>query len=212
MCRKLLVDGAVECCERVQPHQRNGSQQGEGRVKTVSPVVGSALAPDRGQNPDVEGPVATRNGESPVPRNGEQSPRVQPHALLQKVQERTAKPSIPDQMPRPMRVKPHLTGALQEARNGGQTPSSEGDRLPLRKMEGRSAWDGAVIGSEWEVPPQSLAFGLCPIAGQERSSASSDPQGSASAPRGQPEGTTGRGEPQPVGLSLIHISEPTRPY
>ena len=106
-----------------------------------------------------------------------------------------------------MRVKPHLTGAPKDARSGGQTPSSEGDRLPLRKMEGRSAWDGAVTGSEWEVPPQNLAFGLCPIAGQARSSGSSAPQGSASAPRGQPPGTTGRGEPQPAGSPRTEARE-----
>ena len=87
-----------------------------------------------------------------------------------------------------------------------ETFSSESDRLPLRKTEGRSAWGGAVIGSECEVPPQSLAVGLCPIAGQERSSASSDPHGSASAPRGQPQGTTGRGE-QPEGSPRAEAEE-----
>ena len=177
MCRKCSDEAGS--CERFQPHGRNGRQLGGEREKTVSPVVGSALAPGQGQN-----------GQPSLHSTQDQPP------VIQAKRWRLRSAVLVDEL-QPGSDKPHQSE---------ETFSSESDRLPLRKTEGRSAWGGAVIGSECEVPPQSLAVGLCPIAGQERSSASSDPQGSASAPRGQPQGTTGRGE-QPEGSPRAEAEE-----
>ena len=202
------IDGRVRGDNnRVVPRPRDCMKGvvGETREKTVSPGIGTSLPRDVSHvevcgekaSPGWNVAAADQGTNHGSPASGRQPMAVGP--MLEGSNGcGSADPSThcngesPQDQPREKNLPLHgsTRTKLQSVPHGIThcVKSTFVDGLPLRKMEGRSAYCRVVTGSECEVPsPDSAVEWLHPIAGRTQegnsgSTGSNDPHGSASTP------------------------------